>query len=50
MRKQLYWLSSAEWKRIGPFMPTDRPGAHPVDDRRVISGIIHLLRSGARRR
>jgi transposase len=48
MGKQLYWLSDAEWKRIEPLMPRGRRGAHRVDDRRVISGIMHMLRSGAR--
>jgi transposase len=48
MKKQLYWLSDAEWKRIEPLMPRGRRGAHRVDDRRVISGIMHMLRSGAR--
>src|SRR6266513_6472051 len=48
MRKQLYWLNVAEWKRIEPLLPRGRRGAHRVDDRRVISGIVHILRSGAR--
>jgi transposase len=48
MRKQLYWLRDAEWKRIEPLLPSGRRGAHRVDDRRVISGIMHMLRSGAR--
>ena len=48
MGKQLYWLSDAEWKRLEPLMPRGRRGAHRVDDRRVISGIMHMLRSGAR--
>src|SRR5215207_6717544 len=48
MRKQLYWLSDAEWKKLEPLLPHGRRGAHRVDDRRVISGIIHMLRSGAR--
>jgi transposase len=29
-------------------MPRGRRGAHRVDDRRIISGIMHMLRSGAR--
>jgi transposase len=29
-------------------MPRGRRGAHRVDDRRVVSGIVHMLRSGAR--
>ena len=48
MRKQLYWLSETEWKRLEPLLPRGRRGAHRVDDRRVISGIVHMLRSGAR--
>src|ERR1700692_98745 len=50
MRKQLYWLSDTEWKRLEPLLPRGRKGARRVDDRRVISGIVHMLRSGARRR
>ncbi|RZN32096.1 transposase [Bradyrhizobium sp. Leo121] len=48
MRKQLYWLSDAEWKRLEPLLPRGRRGAHRVYDRRVISGIVHMLRPGAR--
>jgi transposase len=48
MRKQLYWLSDEDWRRIEPLLPHGRRGAHRVDDRRVISGIMHMLRVGAR--
>src|SRR5262245_26885742 len=48
MRKQLYWLGDEDWERIEPLLPRGRRGAHRVDDRRVISGIMHMLRSGAR--
>ena len=44
----LYWLSDEEWSRIDPHLPRGRRGARRVDDRRVISGIVHMLRSGAR--
>lgn len=44
----LFWLSDADWLKLEPLMPCDRRGAHRVDDRRVISGIVHMLRSGAR--
>ena len=44
----LYWLSEAEWSRIEPLLPRGRRGARRVDDRRVISGIMHMLRSGSR--
>ena len=42
----LYWLSDEEWSRIEPLLPRGRRGAH--HDHRVISGIVHMLRSGAR--
>jgi transposase len=48
MAKQVYWLSDSEWRRIEPLLPRGRRGAHRVDDRRVISGIVHMLRTGAR--
>ena len=31
-----------------PLLPTGRRGAHRVDDRRVISGIMHMLKTGGR--
>src|SRR5579885_226532 len=46
--KGITWLSDSEWARIEPLLPRGRRGAHRVDDRRVISGIVHMLRSGAR--
>jgi len=48
MKKGVYWLSEAEWARIEPLLPRGRRGARRVDDRRVISGIVHMLRSGGR--
>jgi len=48
MAKQVQWLSDEEWARIEPLLPRGRKGAHRVDDRRVISGIVHMLKGGAR--
>ncbi len=48
MGRGVYWLSDAEWARIEPLLPQGRRGTRRVDDRRVISGIVHMLRSGAR--
>ena len=45
---ELFWLSDAQWAVIEPFMPRNRPGARRVDDRRVISGIMHVIASGGR--
>ena len=44
----LFWFSDEQWAVIEPFMPTNQPGARRVDDRRVLSGIVHVLRSGCR--
>jgi transposase len=43
-----FWLSDAQWAAIEPLLPRNRPGARRVDDRRVISGIVHVLKSGCR--
>ncbi|WP_337876663.1 transposase, partial [Elioraea sp.] len=42
----LYWLSEAQMRRLAPLLPNDTRGKPRVDDRRVISGIVHVLRSG----
>ncbi len=43
-----FWLSDRAWGAIEPLLPRNQPGARRVDDRRVISGIIHVLRVGCR--
>ena len=43
-----FWLSDRQWAAIEPHLPKNQPGARRVDDRRVISGIIHVLKSGCR--
>jgi transposase len=42
MRKNLFWLSDEQWGRIKPHLPTDVRGVERVDDRRVVSGIVHV--------
>ena len=42
-----FWFSDRQWAAIEPLLPKNQPGARRVDDRRVISGIVHVLRSGA---
>ena len=44
----LFWLSDEQWAVLEPFMPKNQSGARRVDDRRVISGIVHVLKSGGR--
>jgi transposase len=48
MRRNLFWLSDEQWHQIEPHLPTDVRGKARVDDRRVISGILHVLKSGCR--
>jgi transposase len=43
-----FWLSDAQWAAIEPLLPKNQPGARRTDDRRVISGIIHVLKVGCR--
>jgi transposase len=42
-----FWLTKAQLKRIEPFFPRTR-GIPRVDDRRVVSGIIYVIRNGLR--
>src|ERR687897_2441806 len=43
-----FWLTDEQIATIEPHLPTNTRGKPRVDDRRVISGIIPVLRSGAR--
>ena len=43
-----FWLSDEQFGRLAPLLPSDTRGVPRVDDRRVISGIIHVLQSGCR--
>ena len=43
----LFWLSQAQMCRIEPFFPLSH-GVPRVDDRRVVSGIIFVIRNGLR--
>ncbi len=44
----LLWLSDEAWAAIELHLPKNQPGARRVDDRRVISGILHVLKVGSR--
>ncbi len=46
---EIFWLSEAQFSRLEGLLPTDTRGVPPVDDCHVISGIIHVLKSGCRR-
>ena len=42
----LFWLSEEQFKKIKPLLPNDVRGVPRVDDRRVLSGIIHVIKRG----
>jgi transposase len=48
MNRDHFWLTDAQFARIAPHLPTDTRGKPRVDDRRVISGIVQVLKSGSR--
>src|SRR5213079_346908 len=48
MSRDQFWLTKAQFSKIKPHLPTDTRGKARVDDRRVISGIVQVLKSGAR--
>ena len=48
MNRDCFWLTGEQFAKIEPHLPTDTRGKPRVDDRRVISGIIHVLKSGGR--
>ncbi len=43
-----FWLNDGQWEKIDPLLPVYIRGKRPVDDRRVISGIIQVIISGCR--
>ena len=43
-----FWLTDAQFERLRPLLPNKPRGVPRVDDRRVISGIVHVLISGGR--
>ena len=48
MGSDLFLLSEEQMARLAPLLPRHTRGVARVDDRRVISGIVHVLRCGCR--
>ena|SRR5713226_6324859 len=48
MDQYYFWLDDGQFAQLAPYLPTDTRGVPRVDDRRVISGIVHVLKSGCR--
>lgn len=49
MSKKLFWLDDLQWASIKTYVPSRKQrGPRRQDDRRIISGIIHVMQSGCR--
>jgi len=44
----LFWFSDEQWARVEPLLPKNTRGLKRVEDRRVLSGIVHVIKSGCR--
>lgn len=49
MSRDLYYLSQAQLQRIRPYFPLSR-GVSWVDDRKILSGIIYVIKNGLQRK
>lgn len=43
-----FWLNGPQWAQLAPLLLDNTRGVPRVNERRVISGIIHVLQSGFR--
>jgi transposase len=43
-----FWFSDTQRARVEPLLPANARGKKRVDDRRLLSGIVHALRFGGR--
>lgn len=48
MSRSLFWLSDEAWAAIDTLLPKNQSGARRLVDRRVIFGIVHMLKCGGR--
>ena len=48
MDAHLFWFDDEQWKKFVPHLPTNQPGPSRKDDRRILSGSMHVLQVGCR--
>jgi transposase len=46
MRANLFWFSDGQWARIEPFIPSNRRGVKPKNNRLILSGIMQRMSMG----
>jgi transposase len=45
---KLFWFDDEQWAKIVTHLPVNQPGPERKDDRRVLSGIMQVLKIGCR--
>lgn len=48
MSTDLFWFSDEQWSKIESHLPTNQRGPERHDDRRILSGIMHVQKVGCR--
>jgi transposase len=48
MNANLFWFSDEQWSKVEPHLPSNQPGPARKDDRRILSGIMHVMQVGCR--
>lgn len=48
MSADLFWFDDEQWSKIEPHLPSNQRGPERHDDRRILSGIMHVQKSGCR--
>jgi transposase len=48
MSADLFWFSDEQWSKIEPHLPVNQRGPERHDDRRILSGIMHVQKVGCR--
>ena len=48
MNANLFWFDDEQWSKVMPHLPTNQQGPERHDDRRILSGIMHVQKVGCR--
>ena len=48
MSASLFWFNDDQWAKIEPHLPKNQRGPQRHDDRRILSGIMHVQKVGCR--
>jgi transposase len=48
MQSHLVCFNDEHWAKNAPHLPTNQPGRERKDDRRILSGMMHMLKVGCR--